>query len=61
MKAAMTVVGLVRLQSASAKTEALVAENVRNERLVAEWRKVVEVNAARTTAAYSDRSRAAEI
>ena len=50
--AAMTVVGIMRLQSASAKTEALVAENVRNERLVAEWQKVVEVNAARTTAAY---------
>ena len=50
--AAMTVVGIVRLQRASAMTEALVAENVRNERLVAEWQKVVEVNAARTTAAY---------
>jgi methyl-accepting chemotaxis protein len=50
--AAMTAVGILRLQSASAKTEALVAENVRNERLVAEWQKVVEVNAARTTAAY---------
>jgi methyl-accepting chemotaxis protein len=50
--AAMTVVGIVRLQSASAKTGALVAQNVRNERLVAEWQKVVEVNAARTTAAY---------
>jgi methyl-accepting chemotaxis protein len=50
--AAMTVVGIMRLQSASANTEALVAENVRNERLVAEWQKVVEVNAARTTAAY---------
>jgi methyl-accepting chemotaxis protein len=48
----MTVVGIMRLQSASANTEALVAENVRNERLVAEWQKVVEVNAARTTAAY---------
>ncbi|MYN02345.1 HAMP domain-containing protein [Pseudoduganella sp. DS3] len=50
--AVMTVVGIMRLQSASTKTEALVAENVRNERLVAEWQKVVEVNAARTTAAY---------
>ncbi|WP_431478436.1 methyl-accepting chemotaxis protein [Massilia eburnea] len=50
--AAMTLVGIMRLQSASEKTEALVAENVRNERLVAEWQKVVEVNAARTTAAY---------
>jgi methyl-accepting chemotaxis protein len=50
--AIMTVVGILRLQGASAMTAALVAENVRNERLVAEWQKVVEVNAARTTAAY---------
>ncbi|WP_093556390.1 methyl-accepting chemotaxis protein [Pseudoduganella namucuonensis] len=50
--AALSVVGILRMQSASAKTGMLVNDNVRVERLVAEWQKIVEVNASRTTAAW---------
>ena len=49
---ALTLVGIARMQSASAMTDALVHERVRIERMVTEWQKVVEVNAARTTAAW---------
>ena len=43
----LTVVGIVQMQSASKETDALVNVEVRNERLIAEWTKVIEVNAAR--------------
>ncbi|MES2740588.1 MAG: methyl-accepting chemotaxis protein [Pseudomonadota bacterium] len=49
---AMTVVGLTRLSQASDMTTMLVNINVKHERLIAEWLKVVEVNAARSTAAW---------
>jgi methyl-accepting chemotaxis protein len=49
---ALTLVGIVRMQQASAMTDALLRDHVRVERMVAEWQKVVEVNAARTTAAW---------
>ena len=49
---ALTLVGIVRMQQASAMTDALLSDHVRVERMVAEWQKVVEVNAARTTAAW---------
>ncbi|MGK5019379.1 methyl-accepting chemotaxis protein [Janthinobacterium sp. LB2P10] len=48
----LTVVGIVQLQSASKETDTLVGVDVRNERLIAEWTKVIEVNAARTAAAW---------
>jgi methyl-accepting chemotaxis protein len=49
---AVSVFALTRMQSASAMTDDLVSDQVRNERLIDEWQQVVEVNAARTTAAY---------
>ncbi|MES2260133.1 MAG: methyl-accepting chemotaxis protein [Pseudomonadota bacterium] len=49
---ALTLVGVARLQSASAMTDALAKDRLRTERLVAEWQKIVEINAARTTAAW---------
>ena len=48
----LTVVGIVQMQNASRETEDLVHVKVRNERLIAEWTKVIEVNAARTAAAW---------
>ena len=49
---AVSVFAIVRMNSASVMTDNLVSDQVYNERLLAEWRQVVEVNAARTTAAY---------
>ncbi|MDB5910190.1 MAG: rane protein, partial [Massilia sp.] len=49
---ALTASAVWRMQSASAATEVLVSEKVRNERLIDEWVQVIEVNAARTTAAW---------
>ena len=49
---AMTVAGVWRMHSASVLTDAMVHERVRNERMLAEWARVIEVNAARTTTAY---------
>ncbi|KAB8042433.1 methyl-accepting chemotaxis protein [Janthinobacterium aquaticum] len=48
----LTVVGIVQMQDASRETDALVNVKVRNERLIGEWAKVIEVNAARTAAAW---------
>jgi methyl-accepting chemotaxis protein len=50
--AAMTVTGVLRMQGASRLTDELVTQRVHNERLMAEWNKVIEVNAARTIAAF---------
>jgi methyl-accepting chemotaxis protein len=49
---ALTAIAVWRMQSASAMTDELVNVKVRNERLISEWQQVVEVNAARTTAAW---------
>ncbi|MDB5963152.1 MAG: rane protein, partial [Massilia sp.] len=49
---AVSVFAISRMQSASALTDNLVSDQVRNERMIAEWQQVVEVNAARTTGAY---------
>ena len=49
---ALTVNTVWRIYSASVLTEELVKVKVRNERLIHEWQLVVEVNAARTTAAW---------
>ncbi|WBS01430.1 methyl-accepting chemotaxis protein [Pseudoduganella sp. SL102] len=50
--AAMTVTGVLRMQGASRLTEELVSQRVHNERLMTEWNTVIEVNAARTIAAF---------
>ena len=48
----LTSIGVWRLQSASGLTDQMVAVKIKNERLIDEWFKVIEVNAARTTTAY---------
>ena len=48
----LTLVGIVQMQDASRETDALINVKVRNERLIGEWVKVIEVNAARTAAAW---------
>ncbi|MFL6710949.1 MAG: methyl-accepting chemotaxis protein [Massilia sp.] len=49
---AVSVFASLRMHSASIMTDDLVRDQVRNERLIDEWQQVVEVNAARSTAAY---------
>ena len=49
---ALTAVGLWRMRSANAMTSDMVQVHVRHERMLEEWVKVIEVNAARTTTAY---------
>jgi len=48
----MTVIGILRLSAASALTDVMIQEKVRDERMIAEWTKIIEVNAARTTGAW---------
>ncbi|WP_348696903.1 methyl-accepting chemotaxis protein [Duganella fentianensis] len=48
---AMTVVGLLRLSNASALTEEMINVRIRDERMIADWGKIIEVNAARTMGA----------
>ncbi|QBE65150.1 methyl-accepting chemotaxis protein [Pseudoduganella lutea] len=50
--AVMTITAVTRMQGASRLTDELVTQRVHNERLMAEWNKVIEVNAARTIAAF---------
>jgi methyl-accepting chemotaxis protein len=50
--ALLTVIGILRMQSASAKTDVLINVKVKNERMMAEWVKIIELNASRTTAAW---------
>ena len=50
--AALTGISIQTMHGASAATDKLVKVTVRNERLIDEWVKVIEVNAARTTAAW---------
>ncbi|RSZ57794.1 HAMP domain-containing protein [Massilia atriviolacea] len=49
---ALTGIGVWRMQHASELTDSMVKQTVRNERLIDEWAKVIEVNAARTTTAW---------
>jgi methyl-accepting chemotaxis protein len=49
---AMTTIGILRLSSASAKTDEMINVKIRDERMIAEWGKIIEVNAARTTGAF---------
>ncbi|MYM93087.1 methyl-accepting chemotaxis protein [Duganella vulcania] len=52
MLTAMTVIGILRLSSASSMTDEMINVKIRDERLIAEWGKIIEVNAARTTGAW---------
>jgi methyl-accepting chemotaxis protein len=49
---AMTAIGILRLSSASTKTDEMINVKIRDERMIAEWGKIIEVNAARTTGAF---------
>ena len=49
---AMTVIGILRLSAASALTDHMIEVKIRDQRLIAEWTKIVEVNAARTMGAW---------
>ena len=49
---AVTAIGIWRMHSASQMTAAMVGTKLPNERMVDEWFKVIEVNAARTTTAW---------
>ena len=48
----MTIIGILRLSSASAMTDQMIDVKIRDQRLIAEWGKIIEVNAARTTGAW---------
>ncbi|WP_229205955.1 methyl-accepting chemotaxis protein [Duganella sp. Leaf126] len=49
---AMTVIGILRLSAASALTDHMIDVKIRDQRLIAEWTQIVEVNAARTMGAW---------
>jgi methyl-accepting chemotaxis protein len=49
---AMTSIGILRLSGASAMTDEMINVKIRDERLISEWGKIIEVNAARTTGAF---------
>ena len=49
---AVTIIGVWRMSGASQMTDQMVNNRLPNERMVAEWFKVIEVNAARTTTAW---------
>jgi len=48
----MTIIGILRLSSASALTDHMIDVKIRDQRQIAEWTKIVEVNAARTMGAW---------
>ncbi|MBB5609053.1 MULTISPECIES: methyl-accepting chemotaxis protein [unclassified Janthinobacterium] len=50
--AALVVIGLMRLQAASDMTSNMVHGTVRNQRLVAEWAQLIQVNVTRTEAMW---------
>ncbi|UUZ52899.1 MCP four helix bundle domain-containing protein [Massilia sp. H-1] len=49
---ALTATGVWRMNSASQMTDELIKTKLEHERMVDEWFKVIEVNAARTTTAW---------
>ncbi|HEY0064092.1 MAG TPA: methyl-accepting chemotaxis protein [Telluria sp.] len=49
---ALTATGVWRMNSASALTDELIKTKLEHERMVDEWVKIIEVNAARTTTAW---------
>jgi methyl-accepting chemotaxis protein len=50
--AALTAVAVVRMQTANALTDRLINTSYKNQRLVSEWAKIIEINAVRTAAAW---------
>jgi methyl-accepting chemotaxis protein len=48
----MTTIGILRLGSASEMTDHMIGVKIRDQRMIAEWGKIIEVNAARTTGAW---------
>jgi methyl-accepting chemotaxis protein len=50
--AAMTAIAVIRMQSANEITDRLINTSYKNQRLVSEWAKIIEINAVRTTAAW---------
>ena len=50
--AAMTAIAVVRMQTANALTDRLINTSYKNQRLVAEWAKIIEINAVRSAAAW---------
>jgi methyl-accepting chemotaxis protein len=49
---ALSAIALWRMEAASAATEVMINEKVTNERMIEEWVKIIEVNAARATSAW---------
>jgi methyl-accepting chemotaxis protein len=50
--AVLTAIAVVRMQSAHEVTDRLINTSYKNQRLVAEWAKIIELNAGRTNAAW---------
>ncbi|MGK5022639.1 methyl-accepting chemotaxis protein [Janthinobacterium lividum] len=50
--AALTVTAIVRMQTASALTDRLLNTSIKNQRMVAEWSKIIEVNSVRGVASF---------
>ena len=50
--AALTAIAVVRMQAAYEITDRLINTSYKNQRLVAEWAKIIELNASRTNAAW---------
>jgi methyl-accepting chemotaxis protein len=50
--AALTAIAVVRMQTANALTDRLINTSYKNQRLVSEWAKIIEINAVRTAAAW---------
>jgi methyl-accepting chemotaxis protein len=50
--AALTVTALVRMQTASDLTYRLINTSIKNQRMVAEWSKIIEVNSVRGVASF---------
>jgi methyl-accepting chemotaxis protein len=50
--AALTAIAVVRMQAANALTDRLINTSYKNQRLVSEWAKIIEINAVRTAAAW---------
>src|SRR5471032_648725 len=48
----LTAIGILRMNRASDMTDEMINVRMRNERLISEWFKVIEVNAVRATAAW---------
>ncbi|MEG0885823.1 MAG: hypothetical protein RSH52_31740, partial [Janthinobacterium sp.] len=50
--AALTITALVRMQTASDLTYRLINTSIKNQRMVAEWSKIIELNSVRGVASF---------